>query len=92
MAAGKSGSRKPTLRESMALHRRQASCMQCHDRMDPLGLALENFNALGRWREKERGQAIDATGKLITGESIRERPGTEAQSWSRSGTAIFIAA
>jgi hypothetical protein len=36
--------------------------------MDPLGLALENFNALGMWRDKERGQPIDAAGKLITGE------------------------
>jgi hypothetical protein len=38
--------------------------------MDPLGLALENFNALGRWRDKERGHPIDSTGRLITGESF----------------------
>ena len=38
--------------------------------MDPLGLALENFNALGRWRDKEKGQPVDAAGKLITGESF----------------------
>jgi hypothetical protein len=38
--------------------------------MDPLGLAFENFNALGRWRDKERGQPIDAAGKLVTGESF----------------------
>src|SRR5213076_1981765 len=36
------------------------------------GLALENFNALGMWREKERGQSIDATGKLITGEEFHD--------------------
>jgi hypothetical protein len=40
--------------------------------MDPLGLALENFNAMGMWRTKERGQAIDATGKLITGETFSD--------------------
>jgi hypothetical protein len=43
--------------------------------MDPLGLALENFNALGMWREQERKQPIDTAGKLITGEtfdSVRE--------------------
>jgi hypothetical protein len=40
--------------------------------MDPLGLALENFNALGMWREKERGQPIDAAGKLITGEAFHD--------------------
>jgi hypothetical protein len=38
--------------------------------MDPLGLALENFNALGRWRDKERGQPIDSAGQLISGESF----------------------
>ena len=38
--------------------------------MDPLGLALENFNAHGMWREQERGQPIDAAGKLITGEAF----------------------
>jgi hypothetical protein len=39
--------------------------------MDPLGLAFENFNAMGMWREKERGQAVDTTGKLITGEPFQ---------------------
>ncbi len=70
--AGKQfGKRKPTLRETLALHRQAPSCMACHDRMDPLGLALENFNALGRWREKDRGQPVDASGKLITGEPFQ---------------------
>ena len=40
--------------------------------MDPLGLALENFNALGRYREKERADRVDASGKLITGESFAD--------------------
>ena len=40
--------------------------------MDPLGLALENFNAMGLWRDKERGQPIDSTGKLLSGESFRD--------------------
>jgi mono/diheme cytochrome c family protein len=68
----KVGGRIPTLRESMVLHRSQAMCASCHARMDPLGLALENFNALGRWREKERTDPIDASGKLISGESFKE--------------------
>jgi hypothetical protein len=62
--------RVPTLRESLVLHRSVASCAACHARMDPLGLALENFNALGRWRDKERAGPVDASGKLITGESF----------------------
>ena len=64
--------RQPTLREVLAIHREKPLCSSCHNRMDPLGLALENFNALGMWREKERGQPIDSAGKLITGESFRD--------------------
>jgi hypothetical protein len=60
----------PTLREVLEIHRAKPLCSSCHNRMDPLGLVLENFNALGMWREKERGQAIETTGKLITGESF----------------------
>jgi hypothetical protein len=66
-AEGEFKDREPTLRESLDVHRRDALCSSCHNRMDPLGLSLENFNALGMWREKERGQPIDASGKLITG-------------------------
>ena len=62
--------REPTLRESLELHRNAPLCSSCHSRMDPLGLALENFNALGAWRDKERGQPIDPSSKLITGETF----------------------
>jgi hypothetical protein len=61
---------EPTLRESLAVHREKPMCASCHSRMDPIGLAFENFNALGMWREQERKQKIDAAGKLITGESF----------------------
>ena len=59
-----------TLRETLALHREQPLCSSCHNRMDPLGLALENFNAMGLWRDRERGLPIDAAGKLMSGESF----------------------
>jgi hypothetical protein len=62
----------PSTRELMALHRSKPMCNACHSRMDPLGLALDNFNPLGLWREAESGQKIDATGKLITGESFKD--------------------
>jgi len=69
------GAKPKTLREALKVHRADALCASCHNRMDPLGLALENFNALGMWREKERGQPVDSAGQLITGEpfaNIRE--------------------
>ncbi len=70
-SAKKVGGRTPTVREAMVLHRKEALCASCHARLDPLGLGLENFNALGRWRDKERADAVDASGTLITGESFR---------------------
>ena len=68
--AGKGSTNVLSLRQSLALHREQPLCSSCHNRMDPLGLALENFNAMGMWRTQELKQPIDAGGKLITGESF----------------------
>jgi hypothetical protein len=61
---------KMSLRETLALHASDKACASCHSRMDPLGLALENFNALGHWRDSEMNQPINPAGKLITGESF----------------------
>ncbi len=51
-----------TLRERMERHRTDPNCASCHRRMDPLGFALENFDAIGAWRTIEGGQPIDASG------------------------------
>jgi hypothetical protein len=61
----------PTLREQLAVHREAPMCTSCHNRMDPLGLALENFNMVGMWRDKEHGTDIDSAGVLITGEKFK---------------------
>jgi hypothetical protein len=61
---------KLSMRELMALHRSDALCSSCHQRMDPLGLALENFNAIGMYRETINNQSVDASGQLITGEKF----------------------
>jgi hypothetical protein len=61
---------EPTTAEILAIHRGKPLCASCHNRMDPLGLGLENFNALGMWRDKERKQPLEVAGKLITGESF----------------------
>jgi hypothetical protein len=56
-----------TLRAQLEAHRAKAECASCHDKMDPLGFGLENFDVLGRWRDQDRGQPIDAHGKLPSG-------------------------
>lgn len=58
------------LREVMKIHAEQKLCASCHARMDPIGLALENYNAIGLWRSEEKGQPIDTAGKLMTGETF----------------------
>jgi cytochrome c5 len=57
-----------SLRQRMEQHRRQPQCASCHSRMDPLGFALENFDAVGRWRDVgEDGNALDVKGMLPDG-------------------------
>ena len=57
-----------TLRERFELHRADPNCATCHRLMDPIGFGLENFGAIGRWRERdENGEPIDATGELPDG-------------------------
>ncbi|MBM3966616.1 MAG: DUF1592 domain-containing protein [Planctomycetes bacterium] len=58
------------LRERLELHRKKSECASCHQRMDPLGFGLENYDALGRWRTEDAGVAIDASGTLPSGESF----------------------
>ena len=64
--------REPKLSEMLAVHRQDPLCNSCHERMDPLGLAFENFNAMGTWRDTEAKQPIDPAGQLITGESFKD--------------------
>jgi len=61
-----------TMREMMAKHRSNPTCSSCHAVMDPLGLALENFDATGKWRDRDRfaGVAIDSSGKLPDGTAV----------------------
>lgn len=74
-AAERFEGREPTLREILSAHREDALCSSCHSRMDPLGLALENFNALGQWRRTEKSQPIETAGELITGEAFEDIEG-----------------
>jgi hypothetical protein len=63
--------RKLTAREQLELHRANPACASCHQRMDPLGFALENFDAVGAWREGDAGQVIDAGAVLADGTAFK---------------------
>lgn len=66
------GLRPATLREHLRQHRADQACAACHDRLDPLGFALENFDAIGRFRTADStGELIDATGELRDGTRLQ---------------------
>jgi hypothetical protein len=60
-----------SLRQQLEAHRTDATCAACHSRMDPLGFGLENYDAVGGWRDKDGGFAIDASGALPDGRSFK---------------------
>ncbi|MDX1927297.1 MAG: DUF1592 domain-containing protein [Pirellulaceae bacterium] len=59
-----------TLRQRLEQHRADPACASCHKLMDPLGFALENFDAVGQWRTQDGGQAIDPSGELPDGSRV----------------------
>ena len=65
------GKRVVTIRERLAEHRANAACAGCHRLMDPIGFALENYDAVGRWRTVDANMPIDASATLFDGTSIR---------------------
>src|SRR5438552_19209503 len=58
------------MRAAMIQHRADPACASCHSRMDPIGFAMENFDALGRWRDRDAAGPIDASGVLPDGPKI----------------------
>ena len=83
-----------TVRERLAEHRKNPACMSCHSVIDPVGFSLENFDAIGRWREVEEGKPVDATGGLLGGtpfegvtgleQAMRKRPDLFVRTLSES--------
>ena len=65
------GEIKGTMREQMAKHSTNAVCASCHKKMDPIGFAFENFDAIGRYRTEDNGVPVDAGGQLDSGESFK---------------------
>jgi len=66
------------MRERLAQHRANVACAGCHKLMDPVGFALENFDAVGRWRTTEEGVPLDVTGGLPDGSTFAGVDGLEA--------------
>jgi hypothetical protein len=66
-----------SVRERLAEHRNNAACSGCHQLMDPVGFALENYDAVGRWRSIEDGQPLDVSGGLPDGSQFEGVTGLE---------------
>ncbi len=64
------GHKKMSLREQLEKHREDPGCSSCHALMDPIGFGLENFDAVGRWRDKDGNLPINTSGTLVTGQSF----------------------
>ncbi len=86
-AARHPGARRPkgaepgkplTMREAMTRHRANPACASCHARMDPIGFAMENFDAVGRWRDTDGGQPHRRLGRVSGRHEVRRRGRAEA--------------
>jgi hypothetical protein len=71
------------MRERMAEHRANQPCAGCHRLMDPVGFSLENFDAVGRWRTKDEGATVDASGNLPDGVAFAGESGLRQALLSR---------
>ena len=67
-----------TMREAMLQHRANPVCASCHARMDPIGFAMENFDPVGRWRDRDAGGAIDTSGVFPDGQTFEGMAGLKA--------------
>ncbi|HWI17036.1 MAG TPA: DUF1588 domain-containing protein, partial [Vicinamibacterales bacterium] len=66
--------RELTTRERMEIHRKSATCNSCHRFMDPIGLALDNFDVTAKWRQREHGNALDTSGDFYDGTKVSSLP------------------
>lgn len=75
---GTDGARILTTRERMEMHRKDPQCASCHKFMDPIGLALDNFDVTGKWRVRENGVPLDTRGTFYDGTEIDDPAGLSA--------------
>lgn len=84
------GGRLLSVRERMEEHRSNPACQSCHDVIDPLGLALENFDVTGAWRMKDSGVPVDATGEMYDG-TILDGPAGLKRALLKQSNAFILA-
>ena len=82
------GGRLRTVRERMERHRRNPACMSCHRMIDPIGLALENFDVTGAWRIKDNGMPIDPVSALYDGTPLSSAADLQQALMKRSGVLV----
>ena len=82
---GKEPGKPLTMRDAMTQHRASPSCAGCHARMDPIGFAMENFDAVGKWRERDGENAIDATGVFPDGTKFEGMAGLKRELMRQPG-------
>ena len=80
--------RMRTVRERMELHRANAACSSCHRMIDPIGLALENFDVTGAWRIKDNGMPVDAASALYDGSPLAGPADLRTALLTRSGVLV----
>jgi hypothetical protein len=78
-----------SLRERLEQHRKDPVCAACHRIMDPIGLALENFDLTGKWRERDGGEPIDASAQMVDGTALDGPASLRAALLSRSDAFLF---
>src|SRR2546428_12635027 len=72
-----------SMRERLAQHRANPACAGCHKLMDPAGFSMENYDAVGRWRDRADGKPIDASGALPDGSTFQGVAGLQKALLSR---------
>jgi Protein of unknown function (DUF1592)/Protein of unknown function (DUF1588)/Protein of unknown function (DUF1595)/Protein of unknown function (DUF1587)/Protein of unknown function (DUF1585)/Planctomycete cytochrome C len=82
------GSRLLSVRERMEMHRSNPQCRSCHRVIDPLGLALENFDVIGMWRIRDGGTSIDPSGELYDGSALSGPAGLRAALLKKKETVL----
>jgi hypothetical protein len=83
-------SERLTVRERLSKHRENAACASCHNLMDPVGFALENFDAIGQWRDKDGMKPLDVSGGLPDGSRFSGVEGLESAILKRPN--LFVTA